>query len=96
MKPQATRRIHRWANQRLKFRDVPRLLGTFKRLTWGRFTAPPAVREESACEVTIDDMSLVVQNGAEQLWDWRVAGTAPFGANGSPGPGSLSRVEPFR
>ena len=28
------------------------------------------------CEVTIDRLSLVVQNGPEQLWDWRVAGTA--------------------
>jgi 2'-5' RNA ligase len=28
------------------------------------------------CAVTIDQLSLVVQNGLEQLWDWRVAGTA--------------------
>lgn len=42
-----------------------------------------------ACEITVDAMSLVVQNRAEQLWDWRVVGTARFGADGSPGPGSL-------
>jgi 2'-5' RNA ligase len=28
------------------------------------------------CAVTIDQLSLVVQNGPEQLWDWRVVGTA--------------------
>jgi hypothetical protein len=27
------------------------------------------------CKVTIDQMSLVIQDGPEQLWDWRVAGT---------------------
>ena len=27
-----------------------------------------------ACEVTIDRLSLVVQHGPEQLWDWRIAG----------------------
>jgi 2'-5' RNA ligase len=31
------------------------------------------------CEVTIDQLSLVVQNGPEQLWDWQVAGTAHLG-----------------
>jgi hypothetical protein len=36
-----------------------------------------------ACEVTIDRLSLVVQNGPEQLWDWRVAGTAPLGGDGN-------------
>jgi 2'-5' RNA ligase len=34
-----------------------------------------------ACEVTIDRLSLVVQNGPEQLWDWRVAGTALLGGH---------------
>ena len=29
-----------------------------------------------ACEVTIDRLSLVVQHGPEQLWDWRIAGSA--------------------
>ena len=29
-----------------------------------------------ACEVTIDRLSLVVQHGPEQLWNWRIAGTA--------------------
>ena len=29
-----------------------------------------------ACEVTISEMSLVVQEGAEDQWDWRVAGSA--------------------
>jgi len=34
-------------------------------------------------EVAIDRLSLVVQNGPEHLWDWRVAGTArPGGHNG--------------
>lgn len=37
-----------------------------------------------ACEVTLDRLSLVVQNGPERLWDWRVAGTAPLGGHGSP------------
>lgn len=27
-----------------------------------------------ACEVTISRLTLVVQNGAEDLWDWRIAG----------------------
>jgi hypothetical protein len=39
------------------------------------------------CEVTIDRLSLVVQNGTEQLWDWQVAGTARLDGHGSPGPG---------
>ena len=29
-----------------------------------------------ACEATIGEMSLVVQEGAEDRWDWRVAGSA--------------------
>jgi 2'-5' RNA ligase len=29
-----------------------------------------------ACEATIGEMSLVVQEGAEDQWDWRVAGSA--------------------
>lgn len=29
-----------------------------------------------ACEVTIGEMSLVVQDGAEDQWNWRVAGSA--------------------
>lgn len=29
-----------------------------------------------ACEVTIDQLSLVVQNGPEPLWDWHPVGTA--------------------
>jgi 2'-5' RNA ligase len=28
------------------------------------------------CEVTVDRLSLVVQHGPEQLWDWRIAGSA--------------------
>ena len=28
-----------------------------------------------ACDVTIDTMSLVVQDGPERLWNWRIAGT---------------------
>jgi hypothetical protein len=37
-----------------------------------------------ACEDTIDRLSPVVQNGPEQLWDWRVAGTVPLGGDASP------------
>ena len=37
-----------------------------------------------ACEVTIGEMSLVVQDGAEDLWNWRVAGTARL-LGGRPG-----------
>jgi len=66
----------------------------------GEQPAEPVIAELDkaipACEITVDAMSLVVQNRAEQLWDWRVVGTARFGADGSPGPGSLSRVGPFR
>lgn len=29
-----------------------------------------------ACEVTIGEMSLVIQDGAEDQWNWRVAGSA--------------------
>jgi 2'-5' RNA ligase len=29
-------------------------------------------------EVTVDTMSLVVQAGPEQAWDWRIAGTVPL------------------
>jgi len=39
------------------------------------------------CEVTIDRLSLVIQNGPEQLWDWQVAGTARLDGHGGPGPG---------
>jgi 2'-5' RNA ligase len=39
-----------------------------------------------ACEATIGAMSLVVQEGAEDQWDWRVAGTARLlGAPDAPG-----------
>jgi 2'-5' RNA ligase len=38
------------------------------------------------CEVTIGEMSLVVQDGAEDQWNWRVAGSARLlGVPGSPG-----------
>ena len=33
-------------------------------------------KELPSCEFTIDRLSLVVQHGSEQDWDWRVAGTA--------------------
>lgn len=49
----------------------------------GEQPAAPVIAELGkavpACEVTIDRLSLVVQNGPEQLWDWRVAGTALLG-----------------
>ena len=49
----------------------------------GEQAAAPVIAELGKaiprCEVTIDRLSLVVQNGAEQLWDWQVAGTARLG-----------------
>jgi len=55
----------------------------------GEQPAAPVIAELGkaipSCEVTIDQLSLVVQNGPEQLWDWRVAGTARLGGNGSHG-----------
>ncbi|MEU8060366.1 2'-5' RNA ligase family protein [Microbispora bryophytorum] len=32
------------------------------------------------CEVTVDHISLVVQDGPENLWDWRPMATVPFSA----------------
>jgi hypothetical protein len=49
----------------------------------GEQPAAPVIAELGkaipACKVTIDRLSLVVQNGPEQVWDWRVAGTALLG-----------------
>jgi 2'-5' RNA ligase len=46
----------------------------------GEQPAAPVIAELGqavpACEVTVSQLSLVVQNGPEQLWDWRIAGTA--------------------
>jgi len=36
-----------------------------------------------ACEVTIGEMSLVVQDGPEDLWNWRVAGSVRLLGRGS-------------
>lgn len=51
----------------------------------GEQPAAPVIAELGkgipACEITIDRLSLVVQNGPEQLWDWRVAGTALLGGH---------------
>lgn len=48
----------------------------------GKQPAAPVIAELGrslpACEVTIDTVSLVIQDGPEQLWNWRVAGTAPL------------------
>jgi len=45
----------------------------------GEQPAAPVIAELGralpACEVTIDTMSLVVQEGPERLWNWRIAGT---------------------
>jgi hypothetical protein len=39
-----------------------------------------------ACEATIEKVSLVVQDGPEDQWNWRVAGTARLlGGRGAPG-----------
>jgi 2'-5' RNA ligase len=55
----------------------------------GEQPAAPVIAElgkaTPACEVSIDRLSLVVQNGPEQLWDWWVAGTAPLGTDGDAG-----------
>jgi 2'-5' RNA ligase len=45
------------------------------------------------CEVTIDQLSLVIQNGPEQLWNWQVAGTARLGGHATTGPRSLRHPE---
>jgi 2'-5' RNA ligase len=49
----------------------------------GEQPAAPVIAELGkaipGCEVTIDRLSLVIQNGPEQLWDWRVAGTVRLG-----------------
>jgi 2'-5' RNA ligase len=54
----------------------------------GEQPAAPVIAELGraipGCEVTIDRLSLVVQNGPEQLWDWQVAGTVRLGGHGSP------------
>ena len=39
-------------------------------------------------EVTIREMSHVVQDGPEDLWNWRVAGSARLLGSGSSGTGS--------
>jgi 2'-5' RNA ligase len=41
-------------------------------------------RTVPACEATIGEMSLVVQNGPEHIWDWRIAGSVRL--LGEPGP----------
>jgi 2'-5' RNA ligase len=65
----------------------------------GEQPAAPVIAELGkaipGCEVTIDQLSLVVQNGPEQLWDWRVAGTARLGGNSSPGPQPRWHLEPL-
>jgi 2'-5' RNA ligase len=66
----------------------------------GEQPAAPVIAELGkaipGCEVTIDRLSLVVQNGPEQLWDWRVAGTARLGGRSGLGPRPLCRPEPLR
>jgi 2'-5' RNA ligase len=41
-----------------------------------------------ASEVTISEMSLVVQDGPEELWNWRIAGSARLLGSSSSGTGS--------
>jgi hypothetical protein len=54
----------------------------------GEQAAAPVIAELGmaipGCEVTVDPLSLVVQDGPEQLWDWQVAGTVCLGGHGSP------------
>jgi hypothetical protein len=49
----------------------------------GEQPAAPVIAELGkampACQFTIDRLSLVAQNGPEQLWDWWVAGSAHRG-----------------
>jgi 2'-5' RNA ligase len=40
-------------------------------------------REVPMCDVTVDTVSLVIQWGAEQLWDWQPVGTAKLGGGSS-------------
>jgi 2'-5' RNA ligase len=55
----------------------------------GEQPAAPVIAELGralpGCEVTVDTMSLVVQAGPEQAWDWRIAGTVRL--PGRPGAG---------
>ena len=41
-----------------------------------RPSSPQLGKAFPGCEVTIDTLSLVVQNGPEPLWDWRPVGAA--------------------
>ena len=65
----------------------------------GEQPAAPVIAELGkavpGCEVTIGKLSLVVQNGPEQLWDWRVAGAACLGGRGT-GLLPLWHPEPLR
>jgi hypothetical protein len=65
----------------------------------GEQPAAPVIAELGktvpGCEVTIDQLSLVVQNGPEQLWDWRVTGAARLGGH-SAGPPFLRHPEPYQ
>jgi 2'-5' RNA ligase len=62
----------------------------------GEQAAAPVIAELGksipGCEVTIDHLGLVIQNGPERLWDWQVAGMARLGGHGSSGPAPLSRL----
>jgi 2'-5' RNA ligase len=53
----------------------------------GEQAAAPVIAELGkaipGCEVTVDRLSLVVQHGPEQLWDWQVAGTVCLGGHAS-------------
>jgi hypothetical protein len=66
------------------------------RYSAGEQPAAPVIAELGtalpAREVTIGDMSLVVQDGPEQSWNWRVAGTARLLG----GPGSARHREESR
>ena len=66
----------------------------------GEQLAAPVIAELGksvpGCEVTIDRLSLVVQNGPEQLWDWRVAGAARLGGGNTGPPLPAQHTEPSR
>ena len=66
----------------------------------GEQPAAPVIAELGkaipGCEITIDQLSLVVQNGPEQLWDWQVAGTVRLGGHRSAVPPPFRHPESLR
>lgn len=63
----------------------------------GEQAAGPVIAELGralpACEVTIDTMSLVIQDGPERLWNWRVAGTVRLAGEPRPPEGDNQQID---